>query len=185
MPRHALTLIALVLGALLAVSAGTALAADLPKIAQPVLMTSLGQSPDAKTFSVLAGRAKMEGTFIPLAAAADVEASATTFITVGTSLKGFGSAGVNLESETARCEELVKAAKAKGVYLILVHIGGEGRRDSMTNLLLDKLAPDVDAFIVYENGNADGYFNKAASDKPLALVPKTLEVVKLLESLKP
>ena len=55
----------------------------------------------------------------------------------------------------------------------------------MTNLLLQKLAPDVDAFIVYENGNADGFFNKAAGAKPLVLVPKAIEVVKVLEALKP
>ena len=160
-------------------------AADIQKLTGPVLYTSLGQSPDAKTFSVLAGRAKMEGEFIPLATAADVGAHKTVFVTVGTSLKGFGSAGVNLDTETGRCEEIVKAAKEGGVYLVLVHIGGEGRRDSITNLLLDKLAPSADAFIVYENGNADGYFTKAAGDRPLILAPKTLEVVKALEGLIP
>jgi hypothetical protein len=165
--------------------AAGASAADIPKVTGPVLYTSLGQSPDAKTFSVLAGRAKLEGEFVPLAMAKDVEASKTVFIVVGTSLKGFGSAGVNLETEEARCDEIVKAAKDKGVYLILAHIGGEGRRDSMTNLLLDKLSPSVDAFIVYEKGNGDGYFNKAAGDRPLVLVPKAADVAKVLEGLKP
>ena len=55
----------------------------------------------------------------------------------------------------------------------------------MTNVLLQKLAPEVDAFIVYDNGNGDGFFNKAAGTKPLVLVPKAIEVVKILESLKP
>jgi hypothetical protein len=32
--------------------------------------------------------------------------------------------------------------------------------------------------LVYENGNADGFFNKAAGAKPLVLVPKAIEVVK-------
>lgn len=159
--------------------------ADIPKAKEPILYTSLGQSPDAKTFSVLGTRAKLEGTFNPLAGGKDVEASKTVFITVGTSLKGFGKAGINLDTESARCDEMVKAAKASGAYVILVHIGGEGRRDSMTNLLLDKLAPNANAFIVYDNGNGDGYFNKAAGEKPLVLVPKTVEVVKVLESLKP
>ncbi|MDR2301060.1 MAG: DUF6305 family protein [Deltaproteobacteria bacterium] len=167
------------------VFSGAAPAAELPTFAEPVLFTSLGQSPDAKTFSVLAGRAKLKGEFLTLAKGSDIEAAKTVFVTVGTSLKGFGSAGVNLESETARCEEIVKAAKAKGVYLVLVHIGGEGRRDSMTNLLLEKLAPSADAFIVYENGNGDGYFTLAAGEKPLALLAKTLDVVKLLEAKLP
>jgi len=159
--------------------------ADLPKAKEPVLYTSLGQSPDAKTVSVLGTRAKLNGDFKPLATAQDIVAAKTVFVTVGTSLKGFGSAGVNLDTETARCDEIVKAAKANGVYLVLVHIGGEGRRDNMTNLLLDKLSPQADAFIVYENGNGDGYFNKTAGDKPLVLTPKTLDIVKVLESIKP
>lgn len=160
-------------------------AADIPKIKEPVLFTALGQSPDAKTLSVLGGRARLNGDFKPLATADDVAAVKTVFVTVGTSLKGFGAAGVNLQTEIARSAELVKAAKAKGVYLILVHIGGEGRRDAMTNTLLDKLAPHADAFIVYDKGNADGYFNKAAGGKPLVLTPKTLDVVKVLESIRP
>jgi hypothetical protein len=162
-----------------------AVAADMPKIGSPVLFTSLGQSPDAKTFSILAGRAKLQGEYSTLATGKEVGASKTVFITVGTSLKGFGSAGVNLDSEIARSDELVKAAKAAGAYLVLVHIGGEGRRDAMTNVLLEKLAPNVDAFIVYDNGNGDGFFTKAAGSKPLVLVPKAVEVVKVLESLKP
>jgi hypothetical protein len=176
---------AIAIGIMFAALSASAHAADIPKVKAPVLYTSLGQSPDAKTLSILAARAKLDGTFNTLATAKDVSSTKTAFITVGVSLKGFGSAGVNLDTESARCEEIVKSAKAAGTYLILVHIGGEGRRDSMTNLMLQKLAPDVDAFIVYENGNADGWFNKAAGAKPLVLVPKAIEVVKVLESLKP
>lgn len=161
-----------------------AVAADIPKVQEPVLYTALGQSPDAKTVSVLGTRAKLTGEFKPLATADDVSAVKTVFITVGTSLKGFGAAGVNLQSEIARSDAMVKAAKAKGVNLILVHIGGEGRRDAMTNKLLDELAPHANAFIVYEKGNGDGYFTKAAGSKPLVLTPKTADVSKVLGSLK-
>lgn len=162
-----------------------ALAADIPKIQTPVLYTALGQSPDAKTMSVLGTRAKLNGEFKPLANAQDIAAVKTVFVTVGTSLKGFGSAGVNIQTEAARADEIAKTAKAKGVYLILVHIGGDGRRDAMTNTLLDRLAPNADAFIVYDKGNGDGYFNKAAGNKPLVLTPKTVDVTKVLESIKP
>lgn len=162
-----------------------ATAADIPKLTGPVLFTSLGQSPDVKTLAVLAKRAKFEGESILLATAADVAKYKTLLITVGTSLKGFGSAGVNLDTETKRCEEMLKSAKDNGVYVVLVHIGGEGRRDSMTNLLLEKLAPSADAFMVYASGNGDGWFNNIAGEKPLVLVPKTLDLVKELEKIKP
>lgn len=166
-------------------SIGAAQAANTPKLKGPVLITSLGQSPDAKTLSVLANRAKMTAEFVPLAKAADVAKFKSVFVVAGVSLKGFGSAGVNIDTETKRCEEIVKTAKSNNASIILVHIGGEGRRDSMTNLLLDKLAPHANAFIVYENGNGDGYFTKAAKGKALDLVPKTLDVIKVLEAVKP
>ena len=60
----------------------------------------------------------------------------------------------------------------------------QGRRDAMTNKLLDELAPHANAFIVYEKGNGDGYFNKAAGSRPLVLTAKTVDVAKVLESLK-
>ena len=175
----------LLAAALICASSMAAFAADIPQLKGPVLFTSLGQSPDAKTLSVLAKRAKLDGELILLATADDVAKSKTLFVTVGTSLKGFGSAGVNLDTETKRCEDMVKAAKSNGVYIVLVHIGGEGRRDSMTNLLLEKLAPSADAFLVYANGNADNWFVTNAGQKPLVLVPKTLDLVKELEKIKP
>ena len=168
---------------LLSISA--AQAANTPKLKGPVLITSLGQSPDAKTLSVLATRAKMTADFTPLAKGADVAKYKSIFVVVGVSLKGFGSAGVNIDTETKRCEDIVKTAKSSNATLILVHIGGEGRRDSMTNLLLDKLSPHAAAFIVYTNGNGDGYFTKAAKGKALDLLPKALDAIKVLEAIKP
>lgn len=163
----------------------TAMTAEIPQLKAPVLLTSLGQSPDANTLSVLASRANLDADFETLANEQDVVAYKTVLITVGTSLKGFGSAGVNLDTEVARCGKLVKAAKENGVYIILVHIGGEGRRDNMTNLLLDELAPNADAFLVYDSGNKDEYFNKVAGSKPLVLVPRTIEVINVLKSIRP
>ncbi len=180
--RHLLRSALFALG-MIAMLGSAAFAADFPKIQTPALFTSLGQSPDAKTLSVLAGRAKLAGEYKPLAGVEDVAAAKTVFVTVGTSLKGFGSAGVNLDTEKSRCQDLVKAAKEHGAYLVLVHIGGEGRRDAMTNQLLEELAPHADAFLVYEAGNADGFFNKAAGDKPLILVPKAIEIAKVLGNL--
>ncbi len=158
-------------------------AADIPKLKMPLLITSLGQAPDANTVATLAKRSKVPAEFIKLAKAADVAKFKTMIVTVGTSLKGFGAAGVNLDTETARAKELAKAAKEKGVYVILAHIGGDGRRDSMTNLLLNEFAPQADAFIVYKEGNKDGFFDKAAGKKPLVLLPKAIEMGNTLKQL--
>lgn len=160
--------------------AQTAPAADLPALDKPIAITSLGQSPDAKTLSVLAKRAKMPSDFKPLASAADIKDHKTIFVSVGVSLKGFGSAGVNVDTEKKRCDEIVEQAKNSGAYMILVHIGGSGRRDGMTNTLLEYFAPHADAFIVFAEGNKDEFFTKAAGDKPLILLPKTMDIVKTL-----
>lgn len=159
---------------------GAALAADIPPLGKPILLTSLGQAPDVHTVSVLAKRAKVDVDYKTFASAADLEGKKTMFIVVGVSLKGFGSAGVNLDTESARCNELFQAAKDKGVYTVLVHVGGVERRDQMSQKLLDLAAPLADAFIVFDQANQDGYFNQAAGEKPLVLLPKTMELVKLL-----
>ena len=160
-----------------------AYAADIPKLKMPLLITSLGQAPDANTLFILTNRVKVPAEFKPFATAADVAQFKTMIVTVGTSLKGFGAAGVNLDTETARAKALAKAAKDNGVYVILAHIGGEGRRDNMTNLLLNEFAQYADGFIVYDQGNKDGFFNKAAGKKPLVLVPKAIAVGDVLVKL--
>jgi hypothetical protein len=176
------TILVIVLALLLAFGVA-GYAADIPKLKMPLLITSLGQAPDANTVATLAKRSKVPAKFITLAKAADVAKFKTMIVTVGTSLKGFGAAGVNLDTETARARELAKAAKNKGVYVILAHIGGEGRRDSMTNLLLNEFAPQADAFIVYQEGNKDGFFTEAAGKKPLVLLPKAIEMGNMLKQL--
>jgi len=158
-------------------------AADIPKLNMPLLITSLGQAPDANTVFILAKRAKVPAEFITLATAADVAKFKTMIVAVGTSLKGFGAAGVNLDTETERARELAKAAKDNGVYVILAHIGGEGRRDNMTNLLLNEFVQYADGFIVYQEGNKDGFFSKAAGDKPLVLLPKAIDLSNTLKKL--
>lgn len=158
-------------------------AADIPPVQQPILLTSLGQAPDVHTLSVLAKRAKVTVDYKTLAGAADLDGAKTMLVCVGVSLKGFGSAGVNLDSEAARCAELFKAAREKGVYTILAHVGGLERRDQMSNKLLELAAPLADAYIVSEQGNQDGYFTKVAGDKPLVLLPKTIQFAEVLTAL--
>ncbi len=165
--------------------AGIAQAAgNIPQIKAPVLLTSLGQAADAHTMSVLAKRAKLALDFKTFANGADVSNYKTMFVCVGVSLKGFGSAGVNLDTETARANDIFKSAKASGTYTILVHIGGSERRDQMSNKMLEVAMPHADAYIVYDQANADGYFTKAAGNKPLVLLPKTMKMINLLKELQ-
>lgn len=155
-----------------------AVAADFPILNSPVLLTSVGQSPDSNTVKVLAKKAKLaDVTYNPMATAADLDGMKTLLVTIGVSHKGFGVAGVNLETETARSNALLDAAEAANIPVVLVHIGGVGGRESMSQKMLDVVVPKGDAFIVYEEGNADGYFNTAAGDKPLILIEKPMKLI--------
>jgi hypothetical protein len=173
--------LACILGLALSISA---LAADIPRIQQPILLTSLGQSPDVNTVNVLAKRANVPVEYKTFAGAADLSGKKTMLVCVGVSAKGFGAAGVNLDTESARCAELFKAAKENGVYTILLHVGGAVRRDQMTNKLLELAAPNADAIIIFGQGDNDGFFTKAAGDdKPLVLLPKTINLSEVLAEL--
>ncbi len=154
-----------------------------PQLKQTVLLTSLGQAADVHTLSVLAKRAKLPVQYKTLATADDVAGAASVILNVGVSLKGFGSAGVNLDTETARAKALFKAAKEKGIPVILTHIGGEERRDDMSNILLDVAMPQADAYIVYEKGNKDSYFDKNSAGKPIISVSKVMQIVSVLGAL--
>ncbi len=98
--------------------------AAVPKAQLPGVITSLGQSPDGYTLSTLAKRSKIPLDYSSLLAPKDVTKYKTVLIAVGASLKGFGSAGVNLDSEMARGKELIKIAKEKKIYTVVVHTGG-------------------------------------------------------------
>ena len=157
-----------------------AVAADFPTLESPILLTSVGQSPDSNTVKVLAKKAKLaDVTYEPMATAADLDGIKTLLVTVGVSHKGFGVAGVNLETETARSNELLDAAKAAGIPVVLIHIGGVGGREAMSQKMLEVVVPKGDAFIVYEEGNADGYFNTAVDDKPLVLIEKPMKLIQV------
>lgn len=181
--RTFLFLLAALVGATFVAS--PAHAASVPKAQMPGVITSLGQSPDGYTLSTLAKRSKVSLDYSSLLAPKDVAKYKTLLIAVGASLKGFGSAGVNLDSEMSRGKELVKIAKEKKIFTVVVHTGGEGRRESMSNMLLDAVAGQADYLIVLEAGNTDGYFTKLSNEKkiPLTLVKTVLEVQDVLKEM--
>lgn len=170
---------------LVAESVCTLAASDIPKAQLPAAITSLGQSPDAFTVNVLAKRAKLTIDYNSLLPAKDVSSYKTLVMTVGASLKGFGSAGVNLDTEIKRGEEIIKTARQNKVFLVIAHTGGEGRREQMSDKLLDKVAGKADYLIVLEDGNKDGYFTKVASENkiPLKLIGNIFEIQTVLKEM--
>ena len=160
-------------------------ASEIPRAELPAVITSLGQSPDAYVASVLARRAKVKIHYENLLSPESVSKYRTLLMAVGASLKGFGSAGVNLDTELKRGKEIVKAVKENNVFLIILHTGGEGRREQMSNKLLDRVAGQAQYLLVLEDGNKDEYFTKLSKDKkiPLKLVDSVLEVQDIFKQL--
>jgi hypothetical protein len=154
-----------------------AIAAEVPKAPSPAVITSLGQSPDGYTAKVLANMAKVQIDYNALMTADEVPNYKTLIMAVGASLKGFGSAGVNLDSEVERGRKIIAAVKKNNVFLVIMHTGGEARREQMSNLLLDNVAHQADYLLVLQDSNNDKYFTKLAEKKNIRLT----EVKKYLD----
>ncbi|MEQ8295683.1 MAG: DUF6305 family protein [Nitratireductor sp.] len=143
-----------------------------------VLVTSSGQALDAFTVKTLLGRAGVANDYDPHASAADLDGRSAVVIAVGASVKGFGAAGITAETEIERTTALLDAAKAAGVKIIGVHIGGAERRQGLSEQFVQLVAPRADSLVVWKTGNADGYFDSVAAEKdiPITLIDKLTEV---------
>ena len=148
----------------------------------PVLVTSSGQSLDGFAAKTLLTRAGVANEYKALARVADLDKVKTLVIAFGASVKGFGAAGVTADTELARTKDLLAAAREKKIRVIGMHIGGAERRTGLSKEIVELVAPASEWLIVWEDGNADGYFSKLAAEKkiPLTLIKQPLESGKIL-----
>jgi Domain of unknown function (DUF6305) len=150
--------------------AGHATAQDRPKPSPPVLVTSLGQSLDAFQVQLAVRRAGIKFKYDPRAEVDQLDDVKTVFLAVGASLKGFGDAGITIKDELARAGHLLDAAKNRGIAIVVLHMGGEERRDALSNQLIELTAPRAHRLIIREDSDADGLFAKIAKDNKIPLV---------------
>lgn len=148
----------------------------------PVLVTSSGQALDAFTVKTFLGRAGVENQYKALASTDDLKDVKTLVIAFGASVKGFGAASVSAETEIARTKAILNLARERKITLIGVHIGGAERRDGLSRQFVELVAPAVDYLVVWQDGNADGYFTKLAFEKkiPITVIPQPIEIGKTL-----
>jgi hypothetical protein len=144
---------------------------------QPLLITSAGQNAEVQIAAVLAKRAVLDYTLSKLAGPKDLAGMKTLALVLGTSLKGLGAAGLDVDKENARVEALVAEAGKTKTPVLCLHLGGEGRRGQQTDDLMAKLLPLARLVIVVKSGNADGFFTKIcqAANIPLIEVEKTAD----------
>ncbi len=137
--------------ALFAIFSGVSLAAD-------VVLTPFGQSPDAMMVKVVLKKLGVAGRLEKILQADGLQDEKVLITVVAGSSKGLGEAGIDKDAEIIRMQELVKAAKASGMKVLVMHIGGKGRRGTLTDIFIVEAIPMADKLIVVEGGDYDGLF---------------------------
>jgi hypothetical protein len=168
----------------------TTLASTVPaqtkqKASPPVLVTSIGQSLDAFQVQLAVKRAGIAFQYDPRAEADKLAEVKTVFLAVGASLKGFGDAGITIKDELARTGKLLDAAKSSGTTIVVLHVGGEERRDVLSNQLIELTAPRAHQLIIREDSDADGMFAAIAKagDIPLTVIDNVINLRKPLQEM--
>jgi len=160
-------------------------AQDKRKASPPVLVTSIGQSLDGFQVQLAVRRAGIAFQYDPRAEADKLAEVKTVFLAVGASLKGFGDAGITIKDELARTGKLLDAAKSSGTYIVVLHMGGEERRDVLSNQLIELTAPRAHQLIIREDSDADGMFAGIAKtgNVPLVVIDNVLNLKQPLTDL--
>lgn len=169
----------------------------IPTASPPVLLTSCGQSPGPAIVKVILQKLNVPFELEPLAGATSLQKKkeagqpyGSVIIVMGASLKGMGAAGISIEDEIKRINQLIQEARRQGLTVIGAHVEGLKRRaqgaaagDTTDEQSIEAVAPQSDILLVNKEGNSDSRFTTIARNKniPLIEVEKNLE---LLEELR-
>ena len=166
----------------LCLTSASGFAADLPKVETPMIATTCGQSPGAMMVKMSSMQAKVtpvEDSKTITAEELGGKDCKTLVVTTGTSMKGMGAAGTNVEKEIARCKALIEAAKAKGILVIGAHVEGMARRtDASDEATIKAVMPLADVILVIQDSDSDGFFTNYAKElgKELIVVKDALGI---------
>lgn len=164
-----------------------------PTLETPLIVTTCGQSPGALMIWVLCKQIKLPCQREDLLKAEDLKAKAeegdpykTLIITTGTSMKGMGAAGVDIDFELARIKSVIEEAKEEGIVIVGAHIEGMARRvDSTDAASIELVIPQSNLLLIREDSNEDSYFTKAAEELsiPIITFKETLNLVDVFKEL--
>ena len=148
----------------------------------PILVTSGGQSADYQMIATVMGKVGMEYTTNNLATSADLGDAKTLIVVVGGSSKGLGAAGIDADGELDRLTELLDAADANGLNIIVMHTGGTARRGDLSDKFITPVFGYADYAIVVAAGDEDGLMQGICASKsiPMDLIGSISEVATVL-----
>jgi len=139
-------------------------------LAAEVVLTPFGQSPDAMMVKVVLKKLGVDGRLEKVLQADGLQDEKVLITVVAGSSKGLGEAGIDKDAEIIRMQELVTAAKAKGMKVLVMHIGGKGRRGTLTDMFIVEAVPMADKLIVVEGGDYDGLFSELVKGTDLEML---------------
>jgi len=165
----------------------------IPRVELPIVVTTCGQSPGGLMISVLSKRINLQIDRADLLNADQLKTKAeednpyqTLIITTGTSRKGMGAAGTDMDNELLRIKAVIEEAKRQGMVIIGAHIEGMARRaDETDNASIEAVIPESNLLIVRHDGNEDGYFTKLSEEHGIPIIEfeTNLEIVDILKEL--
>jgi len=94
----------------------------------------------------------------------------TLIVVVGTTPEALAAAATDLAQELGRAKALLAAARAAGIGVVVVHSGGQPRRDKASTQLIEATVPLADYVVVVAAGNADKLFHKLAAPRGTPVV---------------
>lgn len=158
------------------------------KLKSPFLVTTCGQSTGSVMFHMVANQAGLSSVDEHQLLEREMEtvgAEANTLvITTGTSGKGMGAAGTDVDDEIKRCTAVAQKAKEMGMTIVCAHIEGMSRRtDASDQASIDAILPLADIIVCVEESNSDNYFSDyaAANNIPIIIVPDSLSLSEYME----
>ena len=151
---------------------------------QKVYLTTIGQSDFDTVANLIDKTSRKDVVKNNLLKAADVEEGSVVILVVGSSTKGLGSAGTDINEENVRAEAFAKAAKENKFNIVLVHVGGEQRRGAQADPIIRTVVPAAKLVMVVKTGNADGLFNTlAGATIPCYSYTKATQMVKPFQAM--
>ena len=164
------------------------LAAESIILKSPLIATTCGQSPGALMVKLISQRAGLECDQEDLLTIEGLKAKPyqTIIITMGTSMKGMGAAGTDINAEVRRINTLIEEARKQEIVIIGAHIEGMARRvDKYDQISIETVANKADLIIVKADSDSDQYFTKLAEERnvPIYTVQETLDLQQLFEEL--
>lgn len=140
------------------------------EIAEPLLITSAGQSPCYQLFNTILGQFDVEAALVDsLATVEDLEGHETLVVAIGGSGKGLGEAGIDPEDELERATEVIEEAREREMDVIGVHTGQMDRFGDISQLMIEGTIPLTDYTIVVDHEDFEDFFVNIAEEHEVPL----------------